>query len=129
MQKLEHVAIQVADARAMADWYGKQLNMAVVRSGPPPRNMTFLADASGRTCFELYERDDTPLPDYASMNPFILHMAFTTDDIEADRSRLIDAGATEVAPIDDTDAGDRLAMLRDPWGLSLQLVQRKEAMP
>lgn len=129
MHKLEHVAIIVKDAHAVAEWYTKHLNMKTVRSGPPPRNMTFVADESGRTCFELYERDDAPTPDYASMSAFVLHLAFTTSDIEVDRQRLLDAGASEVEPIDDTDAGDRLAMLRDPWGLALQLVQRKEAMP
>ena len=129
MNKVEHIALLVSDAPAMAEWYSSHLNMKVVRQGPPPRRMTFLADESGRTCFELYERTDVPTPDYASMHASVLHLAFTSDDAAADHQRLVNAGAKEDGPIDDTDAGDRLAWLRDPWGLAVQLVQRKEALP
>ena len=40
------------------------------------------------------------------------------------RDRLIAVGATPVGEITENAAGDRFAMLRDPWGLALQLAQR-----
>ena len=42
--------------------------------------------------------------------------------------RLIEAGATQHAPIENTPAGDTLVFLRDPWGMAIQLCQRKTAM-
>jgi glyoxylase I family protein len=45
--------------------------------------------------------------------------------MEADIARLVAAGATHVAPIDVTPAGDRLTFLRDPWQVAIQLAQRK----
>jgi catechol 2,3-dioxygenase-like lactoylglutathione lyase family enzyme len=51
--KLEHIALQVPDPVAMADWYVKHLGMRVVRSGPPPAQARFIADSAGRTVLEV----------------------------------------------------------------------------
>ena len=78
--------------------------------------------------FEIYEKDSLDTPDYASMHVSILHFAFFTDDIERERDRLIDAGASIVDDVYTTDVGDQLAMLRDPWGVAIQVLKRKEPM-
>ena len=67
-------------------------------------------------------------PDYARQDPLMLHVAFVSDDVAADRDRLIAAGATTVGEIAHTPAGDTLAMLRDPWGPAIQLCQRAKPM-
>lgn len=60
------------------------------------------------------------VPDYASMNPLVLHLTFVSEIPEEDRDRLMHAGA--VCLKDDILAdGSRLIMLRDPWGLAIQL--------
>jgi hypothetical protein len=41
---------------------------------------------------------------------------------------LIKAGATPQGDINTNDDGDQLAMVRDPWGLPVQLVKRTKAM-
>ena len=125
---VEHVAFLVADPNAVADWYCEHLGMQVMRKGGPPNLMTFLADEDGKTMFEIYTNPQIATPDYASMNPLLLHLAFYADDMEATLTRLLAAGATVVQEPSVTDAGDTLAMLRDPWGLALQLVNRKEPM-
>ena len=56
------------------------------------------------------------------------HVAFWADDVAATRRRLMAAGATSETDVQANAAGDELAMLRDPWGLGLQLVRRKDAM-
>jgi hypothetical protein len=38
------------------------------------------------------------------------------------------AGATAEGEVTTTDAGDHLAMLRDPWGFPVQLVYRRDPM-
>ncbi len=55
-------------------------------------------------------------------------MAFAAPDLAATRERLLSAGATAEGDVQTNPAGDRLAMLRDPWGLPLQLVSRREPM-
>ncbi len=58
------------------------------------------------------------------MDPSRLHVAFATDDVPGVRARLIAAGATPAGGIVVTAEGDQFAMLRDPWGLALQLAHR-----
>jgi glyoxylase I family protein len=121
--KLEHVALQVADPVAMARWYEEHLGMRVVRQGEAPGNARFVADDAGASILELYA-GTLPVPDYAAMDPALLHVAFAAEDVAAVRERLIAAGATPVGDVVLTPAGDRFAMLRDPWGLAVQLAGR-----
>lgn len=123
--KLEHVALLVADPPAMARWYEEHLGMRVVKaSDEAPGLARFLADSLERSVLETYASDVHPVPEYASMDPAILHVAFATPEIAGTRDRLIAAGATLAGDITENAAGDRFAMLRDPWGLALQLAQR-----
>lgn len=123
--KLEHVALLVADPPAMARWYASHLGMRVVRSSDEaPGFARFLADADGTSVLETYASDVHPVPDYRALDPALLHVAFATAEIDAARERLVAAGATPVGEIAQNAAGDRFAMLRDPWGLALQLAQR-----
>jgi catechol 2,3-dioxygenase-like lactoylglutathione lyase family enzyme len=123
--KLEHVALLVADPVAMARWYEEHLGMRVVkRSDEAPGFARFLADAAGASILETYASAAVPVPDYAATDPAVLHVAFATAEIAAARARLIAAGATPVGEIVENAAGDRFAMLRDPWGLALQLAER-----
>jgi uncharacterized glyoxalase superfamily protein PhnB len=62
------------------------------------------------------------------MHVSILHFAFYTDDIAGERDRLLAAGATLVDDVYATDTGDQLAMLRDPWGVAIQVLRRKIPM-
>ncbi len=124
----EHTALNVSAPVEMARWYAANLDMKIVREGPPPINARFIADRDGHTMIEVYTNPPDAIPDYASMDPLQLHLAFMVDDVDAIRSRLIAAGATSVGDVTVTPAGDRLAMLRDPWGLAVQLVHRADPM-
>jgi len=44
--------------------------------------------------------------------------------MESERERLIQAGATPDGEINNTPSGDKLCFLRDPWQVTVQLVQR-----
>ncbi len=125
---VEHIAFVVGDPNKVADWYCENLGMRIVRQGGGPNFMTFLADSSGETMFEIYARPELELPDYASMDVFALHFAFYADDPQGTRDSLVAAGASVVQEPSETEAGDTLVMLRDPWGVPLQLVKRKEPM-
>jgi glyoxylase I family protein len=120
---IEHVALNVSDPVALADWYVQHLGMKVVRQVDGPPHTCFLADASGRTVLEIY-RQTAPVPDYAAQDPMVLHVAFTTADVMAARIRLLAAGATVAKDVYTTPEGDEMAFLRDPWGVVIQLIRR-----
>ncbi len=126
--RLEHVALNVAEPVKMAQWYVDHVGMKILREGPAPANTRFLADDDGNMMLELYHNPPEAVPNYAAMDPLILHVAFMVDDVDAIRAKLLGAGATAVGEIAVTPAGDRIAMLRDPWGLAIQFLRRADPM-
>ena len=76
---------------------------------------------------EIYNNEEVPPPDYWRQDPLLLHLALEVEaePIEAATERLLAAGATVARPLITTTAGDRLIMLRDPWGFPLQLASRQ----
>ena len=125
--KFEHFALNVPDAAAMAAWYVEHLDMQIIRSIQEPPHMHFLADATGRVVAEIYTNPIAPVPDYGNQHPLVVHVAFAVEDAAATRDALVAAGAT-ILTDGTTDAGDHLVMLRDPWGVALQLCQRAVPM-
>jgi catechol 2,3-dioxygenase-like lactoylglutathione lyase family enzyme len=125
--KLEHVAINVPDPAGQAQWFVDHLGMRIVVAGTTPPYMHFVADEAG-AMLELYNNTTAPMPDYAQMNPFNLHFAFSSSDIEADCQRMVAAGASMVGAITTNAAGDKLAFLRTPWQVPFQFVQRQKPL-
>ncbi len=126
--KLEHIAINVEDVKAAAQWWCDNLGMQVVRAGDQPPYMTFISDGAG-SMLEFYSNKDVQMPDYAATLPANLHFAFYVEgSVEEKRDELAAAGATVVSDINHTPAGDQLLFLRDPWNVPLQLIKRKQPM-
>ena len=126
--KIEHAAWTVKDPVAAGEWYVKHLGMQIVRSGGPPANARFLADSTGRVLLEIYNNPKVQVPDYRNTDPLIIHVAFAVSDVKGERDRLVAAGASVVDLFTVTDAGDEMAMLRDPWGFPVQLIKRARPM-
>jgi glyoxylase I family protein len=126
--KIEHVALQVPDPVALADWYVVHLGMRVVRSFGPPAHARFIADSAGQTVLEVYNNPKASVTDYRRLDPLHVHIAFAVEDVAATRRRLLAAGAAAEGEVSVTDTGDALAMLRDPWGVPVQLVKRKQRL-
>jgi glyoxylase I family protein len=125
---IEHVAFNVPDPVAMAAWYTSHLGMQVLRSMPTSPFTHFLADRSGRVVIEMYHHPRAPIPDYFSLDPLVLHLAFTAADVPGNLERLIMAGAVAAGEITVTPTGDEMVFLRDPWGVPLQLVRRVQPL-
>ncbi|QYM78535.1 VOC family protein [Horticoccus luteus] len=121
--QLEHFALNVADARAHARWLVQHLGFSVARSRVDAPYTHFLADDTGRVVVELYSNPQAAVPDYAAAHPLCFHFAVVSTDAHADRRRLEAAGATHFLDEPQPD-GSQLVMLRDPWGVPLQLCQR-----
>ncbi|MEW4455473.1 VOC family protein [Bremerella sp. JC817] len=126
--KIEHFALQVADPVAMARWYVVHLGMTIQRGSKQPPFAHFLADDGGQMLIEIYHNEQFDVPDQSAVPPAHFHLAFVSDDIESDRTRLIEAGAKAEGPINTQPNGDLVCFLRDPWGLTLQLVTRVEKL-
>jgi catechol 2,3-dioxygenase-like lactoylglutathione lyase family enzyme len=126
--KIEHTAYQVEDPVALAAWYVEHLGMTVKRKQDAPPFGCFLADDHDSVMLEFYNNPKVRVPDYRAIDPLVLHIAFRADDVAAVRAKLLAAGATAEGEIRQDAMGDTLAMLRDPWGLAVQLVKRVTPM-
>jgi glyoxylase I family protein len=125
--RIEHVAFNVAEPVEMAAWYVAHLGMRVVRFIDDGTATHFLADSSGQSLIEIYRNPRADVPDYAAQHPLVVHIAFVADDAMAETQRLEAAGARLVDEVRKDD-GSVLLMLRDPWGLAIQLCQRAAPM-
>lgn len=121
--QFEHFALNVPDARRMSRWYVEHLGFRVLRQRDDAPFTHFLADDTGRPIVELYTNATAPIPQYATWPPLCFHFAVVTVDAAAERARLEAAGASFVGEDVSAD-GSRLIMMRDPWGVALQLCQR-----
>lgn len=112
----------------MAEWYVKHLGFTIARSSGEPSHARFLADTSGSVMLEIYRNPAASVPDYRKTDPLLMHVAYISDNLAADRDRLVQAGAAIVDDLTTTPSGDVIVMLRDPWGVPIQLVKRAEPM-
>lgn len=122
--KIEHLGYQVPDPIKTAAWYCEHIGFNIVRSVDNEAKTRFLADSSGTVMIEIYNNPKAMVPDYQSMDPLVLHLAFVCSDVPAKVKTLVAAGATLLEEFK-TPKGDSLAMMRDPWGLAIQLCDRK----
>ena len=125
--RVEHIAFNVEDPAAMADWYCEHLGMKIAMQAGAAY---FLSDETGHGILELYNNPPDEVPNYGSMHPLLLHVAFQSTDLEGDRARLIAAGATPTGP--ELPEGEQygIVFVKDPWGFTVQFVRReKEILP
>lgn len=123
--RIEHFALNVNGARAMVQWYKQHLGMPIHVEKTEEPYTAFLGEAPG--ILEIYENRSQAMLDLKQQHPLMLHVAFTSDDVHADRERLLVAGAA----IEDEDVdqdGYGLLMLRCPWGLAIQLCRRRQSV-
>ncbi|GAB3279523.1 VOC family protein [Parahaliea aestuarii] len=123
--KIEHIAYNVSDPDAISAWYCEHLGMRVARRIDDAQKTTFLADSEGMMV-EIYCNPPDAVPDYSAMSPLQLHLAFVSQNPQADLVRLSAAGATLVDDLHLPD-GSNLVMMKDPWGFALQLCRRGPA--
>jgi glyoxylase I family protein len=126
--RFEHVAINVSDPAAMAKWYTDNLGMKIVRGGFAPNASAFLADSGTHMMIEILHSITAPVFESAKIHYTSIHFAFITPDIAQTQAQLIAAGATVSDSLRKTASGDQVLVLRDPWGLAIQFVQRVKPM-
>lgn len=125
--KFEHFALNVPDAQATSLWYEEHLGLVIKKKMEESPFMTFLADDSGTVMLEIYTNPKGQTLNFNNFHPLAVHLALVSEDPTADKNRLITAGATEFSD-DILPDGSHLVMLRDPWGICLQLCKRAVPM-
>jgi glyoxylase I family protein len=121
--KFEHFALNVPDPRAMARWYVANLGFTIARQREDAPYTHFLADETGRTIVELYCNPKAAIPDYSAQHPLVFHFALVAANARAECARLEKAGAKLFLEEPQPD-GSMLILMRDPWGVPVQLCQR-----
>ena len=142
-EAVHHVGLTVADMdRAVAFWtalLGVEARERTVLQGPQLGTMVGYpgihiercwVDLPGGMALELLryvDRDDAPY-DPGTAHPGNVHVCLSVDDMDAAHAHAVACGATAVSerPIDvaaGPRVGTRLAYLRDPDGVTIELVQ------
>jgi lactoylglutathione lyase len=126
LTEFNHYGIVIRDLRKSLAFYQDILGAKIVFQGLIPSTRTdvvYLQIAGG--LIELLHRAE-PAPDEVFG---VTHIAFLTDDLDADYARLVDAGYQGlVAPKVAGTGHGRLAFLRDPNGARVELIQRDGKM-
>lgn len=126
--KIEHLALNTEDPVALVKWYCKNMDFTTIKGMNTSPFAHFIIDSSQTMLLEIFRLPDKEVPDYRSVDSVIMHLGFSVGDIEVEYQKLLSAGAIEVEKVTILKNGDQVAMLRDPWGLSIQLVNRQKVM-
>jgi lactoylglutathione lyase len=124
--KYLHTMVRVSDLDQSLDFYCKKLGLVELRRKEAPEGrftLVFLA-APGDDSAQVeltYNWDPEP---YSGGRNFG-HLAYAVDDIYALCQRLMDAGVTINRPPRD----GRMAFVRSPDGISIELLQAGDALP
>ncbi len=113
--KLEHIGYNVAEPQKLMDWWCANLGFKQVHPA-------FIVDSTGQMAIEFYRNDAAPIPDWANMNHNSMHIAFLSEDVDAEAARLVAAGAKLIETVH--KSGFDMVMLRDPFGMAIQFVKR-----
>lgn len=119
----EHFALNVEKPIEAANWYVKNLEMKIVKGSTQSPFAHFLADKTGRLVIEIYKNENAQIIDFSLKHPLEFHFAFMVKNAEEIKNKLLSAGAKFVEELKPED-GSHLVMLRDPFGVPLQLCQR-----
>jgi glyoxylase I family protein len=123
MIRFEHFALNLDDPHGIADWYVANFDCRILSKMEGSPFTVFLGDSQGRIFWEIYHNAKAPLSAVRDTHPAAYHLAFYVDDLDAVRDKVVAAGGSFIEEVN-TPSGSRLVMMRDPWGIAVQLCQR-----
>ena len=124
--KYLHTMVRVSDLDASLDFYCNKLGLVELRrheNAAGRYTLVFLA-APGDTAAQVELTWNWDPEEYGSARNFG-HLAYQVDDIYATCQRLMDGGVTINRPPRD----GRMAFVRSPDKISIELLQKGEALP
>jgi len=128
-----HTMLRVTDLDATLNFFCKQLDFVEISRQEVPQGRFTLVFLAAPGDVEAARREQAPVveltwnwdpEDYSGGRNFG-HLAYRVDDIYARCRQLMDAGVTINRPPRD----GRMAFIRTPDGISIELLQRGDALP
>ncbi|TQV88710.1 VOC family protein [Aliikangiella coralliicola] len=123
--KFLHSMIRTNQPQESIHFYTKGLGLKVIRQNDYPEgkfSLYFIAESENAPMIELTHNWDER--EYVNGDQFG-HLAFAVDDIYATCQHLMDLGVTINRPPRD----GRMAFVKDPNGISIELLQNGESLP
>jgi lactoylglutathione lyase len=128
--RYDHVHVRAADPEAMAEWFASMFGAEILRGtyGPGtfyPGKTRVYVKLGGQTVLIAPSHHDEPTQ-AAPHFPYygIEHIGLTVDDINAAVAELRARGADIFVGPMDYGPGTRLAFIRGPEGVAVEIVQR-----
>jgi hypothetical protein len=90
--------------------------------------MAFLAGGGRKTVLELGRLPEVPSLNGRCLAPLQLHIAVDCTDPLAETERLIAVGAEWVGESHRNSCKGEKILVRDPWGYTIQMLNRKEKL-
>ena len=118
----EHVHILCEDVAVVGKFLVETIGAEELRRNPANMNWEF--QLGPVRIFARQRRTDEHLADESVRRRGLDHIGFTTDDIEQEMPRLIDAGCVVVTGTTLPRAGVTTAFVMAPGGLLIELLQR-----
>ena len=120
----------VPDCAKALDFYQEVFGAELVKRMDGPGGVVMHAEMRlGDSMFQLSE----PIPQYGIVGPPETGNAFTmtfwTPDVDEVFERAVKAGATVMAPVDDDFSGDRMGVLRCPFGVRWCIARHDRDVP
>ena len=125
LTRIEHIGFVISDPCGAADWYAKHLGFIKLRAAAN-NSVAFIRDPCSGLIFELIGNPDIHPLEQDLTHPLQVHIALKSNNIMEDRQKLINAGASFVMDCRTDDPDARVCILKDPFGLYLQLAERKD---
>ncbi len=122
---IEHIGFLSHEPIQMGQWYKDNLGFRIIIvDGSDSDGVVFLEDDNG-TVLEIGNLPGISPVDFRLHHPLSFHLAIECLSPENEAKRLVEAGAELVGEsLKNAHKGEKI-LVRDPWGLTIQLLNRK----
>ena len=123
--KIEHIGLLSSAPIQMGHWYNKHLGFKIIiEDGTDAEGVIFIKDDSG-TVIEIGNLSGISPVEFRSHHPLSIHLAVECSSPENKAKCLVEAGAELIGEsLKNAYKGEKI-LVRDPWGLTIQLINRK----
>jgi hypothetical protein len=124
--KVEHIGLIVKYPIDMGKWYVENLGFKMLRCiGDNQHGASFIQDPEGNTVIEFGSLPESKPLDFHAFDPVQIHLAIECENPIQEAERLAKVGGNYLGECSGNEYPGEKVFVRDPWGLSIQLLNRK----